>query len=240
MGRASRRGRPSGTPRVQVCTSASPSKAARRSPRTGTPQMSALNRCSSSLPEASPTTWTTRFSRSASSAARRRRRAAEGGVVLMLHRYRGGRQGHRQVWALPGHEGGAHLANAIVLNANEKAEIQAPDRTVPILPMQEGLIERRSHDHCPRHRDPGSGSPTAGPPGAGSSSAELRALHRGLQQTDASVRVDQDRRGLLKEAKARRPRIPATRNATGSRPQTCSLHGQHLGWIAYERCLSRR
>ena len=38
-------------------------------------------------------------------------------------------------------------ANAIVLCVDEKSQIQALDRTVPILPMQEGRIERRSHDY---------------------------------------------------------------------------------------------
>ncbi len=37
--------------------------------------------------------------------------------------------------------------NAIVLCVDEKSQIQALDRTVPILPMQEGRIERRSHDY---------------------------------------------------------------------------------------------
>ncbi len=38
-------------------------------------------------------------------------------------------------------------ADAIVLSIDEKSQIQALDRTVPILPMQPGLIERRSHDY---------------------------------------------------------------------------------------------
>ena len=45
---------------------------------------------------------------------------------------------------------GLYLAppqNAIVLCVDEKSQIQAVDRTVPILPMQEGRIERRSHDY---------------------------------------------------------------------------------------------
>src|SRR5215212_97317 len=37
--------------------------------------------------------------------------------------------------------------NAIVLCVDEKSQIQALDRTVPVLPMQPGLIERRSHDY---------------------------------------------------------------------------------------------
>jgi hypothetical protein len=45
---------------------------------------------------------------------------------------------------------GLYLAppqNAIVLCVDEKSQIQALDRTEPILPMQPGLIERRSHDY---------------------------------------------------------------------------------------------
>jgi transposase len=40
--------------------------------------------------------------------------------------------------------------NAIVLCVDEKSQIQALDRTAPILPMQPGLAERRSHDYI-RH-----------------------------------------------------------------------------------------
>jgi transposase len=48
---------------------------------------------------------------------------------------------------------GLYLAppeNAVVLCVDEKSQIQALDRTQPILPMQPGLIERRSHDYV-RH-----------------------------------------------------------------------------------------
>ena len=34
-----------------------------------------------------------------------------------------------------------------MLCVDEKSQIQALDRTVPILPMQGGRIERRSHDY---------------------------------------------------------------------------------------------
>ena len=34
-----------------------------------------------------------------------------------------------------------------MLCVDEKSQIQALDRTVPVLPMQPGLIERRSHDY---------------------------------------------------------------------------------------------
>jgi transposase len=40
--------------------------------------------------------------------------------------------------------------NAVVLSVDEKTQIQALDRTMPILPTQPGLIERRSHDYV-RH-----------------------------------------------------------------------------------------
>ena len=48
---------------------------------------------------------------------------------------------------------GLYLAppeNAIVLCVDEKSQIQALDRTQPVLPMQPHLIERRSHDYI-RH-----------------------------------------------------------------------------------------
>jgi transposase len=48
---------------------------------------------------------------------------------------------------------GLYLAppeNAIVLCVDEKSEIQALDRTAPVLPMQPGLAERRTHDYV-RH-----------------------------------------------------------------------------------------
>jgi transposase len=40
--------------------------------------------------------------------------------------------------------------NAVVLCVDEKSQIQALDRTAPILPLQPGLAERRSHDYL-RH-----------------------------------------------------------------------------------------
>jgi transposase len=40
--------------------------------------------------------------------------------------------------------------NAVVLCVDEKSQIQATDRTAPILPLQPGLAERRSHDYI-RH-----------------------------------------------------------------------------------------
>jgi transposase len=48
---------------------------------------------------------------------------------------------------------GLYLAppeNAIVLCVDEKSQIQALDRTAPMLPMQPGLAERRTHDYV-RH-----------------------------------------------------------------------------------------
>jgi hypothetical protein len=45
--------------------------------------------------------------------------------------------------------------NAVVLCVDEKSQIQALDRTQPIVPMQSGLIERRSHDYVRYwHLDP--------------------------------------------------------------------------------------
>ena len=48
---------------------------------------------------------------------------------------------------------GLYLAppeNAVVLCVDEKSQIQALDRTAPVLPMQPGLVERRTHDYV-RH-----------------------------------------------------------------------------------------
>ncbi|MEV8085832.1 IS630 family transposase [Pseudarthrobacter oxydans] len=48
---------------------------------------------------------------------------------------------------------GLYLAppeNAVVLCVDEKSQIQALDRTAPMLPMQPGLVERRTHDYT-RH-----------------------------------------------------------------------------------------
>ena len=48
---------------------------------------------------------------------------------------------------------GLYLAppeNAIVLSIDEKSQIQALERSAPILPTQPGLVERRSHDYI-RH-----------------------------------------------------------------------------------------
>jgi hypothetical protein len=48
---------------------------------------------------------------------------------------------------------GLYLAppeNAIVLSIDEKSQIQALERSAPILPLQPGLAERRSHDYI-RH-----------------------------------------------------------------------------------------
>ena len=41
-------------------------------------------------------------------------------------------------------------ANAVVVSVDEKSQIQAPDRTQPILPLRQGLPQRRTHDYV-RH-----------------------------------------------------------------------------------------
>ena len=44
---------------------------------------------------------------------------------------------------------------AVVLCVDEKSQIQALDRSQPVLPMMPGMPERRSHDYCPaRHYQP--------------------------------------------------------------------------------------
>ena len=67
---------------------------------------------------------------------------------------------------------GLYLAppdNAVVLCVDEKSQIQALDRTAPMLPMQPGGIERRTHDPTPplacappppSTKPPGSPTPT--------------------------------------------------------------------------------
>jgi transposase len=53
--------------------------------------------------------------------------------------------------------------NAVVLCLDEKSQIQALDRTAPILPLQPGLAERRSHDYV-RHGT--NGRPSTAAPSA--------------------------------------------------------------------------
>ena len=38
-------------------------------------------------------------------------------------------------------------ANAVVLSVDEKTQIQALDRTQPLLPLRPGQVERRTHDY---------------------------------------------------------------------------------------------
>jgi hypothetical protein len=44
----------------------------------------------------------------------------------------------------------APLARALVLSVDEKSQIQALDRTQPMLPMRPGQVERHTHDYA-RH-----------------------------------------------------------------------------------------
>jgi hypothetical protein len=65
--------------------------------------------------------------------------------VQVLHRPRAGAKVINVV--------GLYLAppeNAVVLCLDEKSQIQALDRTAPMLPIQPGLPARRTHDHV-RH-----------------------------------------------------------------------------------------
>jgi hypothetical protein len=64
--------------------------------------------------------------------------------------------------------------NAVVLCVDEKSQIQALDRTVPVLPMQPGLIERRSHDDY-RH---GTSTLFAADIAIGQVTAALKPRHR--------------------------------------------------------------
>jgi hypothetical protein len=38
-------------------------------------------------------------------------------------------------------------AGAVVVSIDEKSQVQALDRTAPILPLRPGLAERQTHDH---------------------------------------------------------------------------------------------
>ena len=77
---------------------------------------------------------------------------------------------------------GLYLAppeNAIVLCIDEKSQIQALDRTAPMLPMQPGLPERRTHDYkrtaprpcSPRWRSRPARSPAPANPGTATRSS---------------------------------------------------------------------
>jgi hypothetical protein len=37
--------------------------------------------------------------------------------------------------------------NAIVLSVDEKSQIQALERSQPVLPMRPGMVERQTHDY---------------------------------------------------------------------------------------------
>src|ERR687891_871273 len=76
---------------------------------------------------------------------------------------------------------GLYLAppeNAVVLSIDEKSQIQALERSAPILPLQPGLAERRSHDYIrhapprcsPRWRSPPERSPLRSSRGTGTRS----------------------------------------------------------------------
>ncbi len=94
---------------------------------------------------------------------------------------------------------GLYLAppqNAIVLCVDEKSQIQALDRTVPILPMQEGRIERRSHDYF-RH-----GTTTlfaALDIATGQVTAALKPRHRHQEFLTFLRQIERTYRGVLDE-----------------------------------------
>ena len=50
-------------------------------------------------------------------------------------------------------------AHAVVLCVDEKPQIQALDRTAPLLPMLPGRTERRTHDYCSSGLCAGSADP---------------------------------------------------------------------------------
>ena len=59
---------------------------------------------------------------------------------------------------------------ALVLCVDEKSQIQALDRTQPVLPMLPGMPERRTHDYK-RHGTPRCSQPSMSPPASSSASA---------------------------------------------------------------------
>ncbi len=86
--------------------------------------------------------------------------------------------------------------NAIVLCVDEKSQIQALDRTVPVLPMQPGLIERRSHDYY-RH-----GTTTlfaALDIATGQVTAALKPRHRNGEFLAFLKQIDRAYRGVVDE-----------------------------------------
>jgi hypothetical protein len=89
---------------------------------------------------------------------------------------------------------GLYLAppeNAIVLCVDEKSQIQALDRTAPMLPMQPGLPERRTHDYV-RH-----GTTTL-----------FAALEIATGQVTAAVQTAASASGVPRLPQAGRPGLP--------------------------------
>ena len=122
---------------------------------------------------------------------------------------------------------GLYLAppeNAIVLCVDEKSQIQALDRTAPILPMQPGLVERRSHDYV-RH-----GTTTlfaALEIATGKVTAALKPRHRNqeflafLKQVDRAYPTPTTTgagRAAPGDGQLRRPQAPQRQGVAGSEP----------------------
>lgn len=66
--------------------------------------------------------------------------------------------------------------NAVVLCVDEESHIQALDRAAPMLPMQPGLPERRTHDYK-RHGTPRCWPRWRSPPGRSPARASQRHRH---------------------------------------------------------------
>ena len=105
---------------------------------------------------------------------------------------------------------GLYLAppeNAVVLCVDEKSQIQALDRTAPMLPMQPGLPERRTHDYV-RH-----GTTTL-----------FAALNIATGTVTARCQPRHRHQEFLRFLKQVAPRLPRPRAAPGDgqlrRPQT--------------------
>jgi hypothetical protein len=94
--------------------------------------------------------------------------------------------------------------HAVVLCAGEKSQIQAPDRSSPVLPMMPGMPEKRTRD-APTPPPPPRPRAAGMPPGGASAS---RYRREGTARAAAGSRGSRSRR-------ARQPAAPYGREPTG-------------------------
>ncbi|GGM06332.1 hypothetical protein GCM10010129_57540 [Streptomyces fumigatiscleroticus] len=77
---------------------------------------------------------------------------------------------------------------AVVLSVDEKSQIQAPDRSRPVLPMMPGMPERRTHDHV---RNGLTTLFAAFDVATGEVITALHRRHRAVESKKFLVRIDQ-------------------------------------------------